>query len=255
MQAPKSNLHPAQIEDAAHMALPPASSRGETRLVVADGSSGSAGSGWWARQLARDLCAAPGRAFQNARAFDDVAADATLRWPSYKRTLLEGVASSSRRAWLAQVRINNGPATTVLGIRLLPRPEDDGPPDCLGEGMWQVVSVGDSCMFQVRSDRVVESVAIKTRVPPVIRASSTTTPPTPELREGHWRSDDVFYLMTDALARWWTRHADVGGRPWVVLDTVCASRDDFPNWVQAQRAKRVLEDDDITLLRAECGPC
>lgn len=256
-QAPKSDLTEEQIEDAAAKVLPAANTRGEARLIVADGSSGSAGSGWWARQLADDLCAAPGRAFRSAQAFGIVSAEAAQLWPSYRRTLLERVPLSGARAWLAHVRIDNCPATTVLGVRLLPGSADDGESGTAGlsEGRWEVISVGDSCMFQVRADHVVESVATQTRVPPVIRASSRTAAPVPTLRGGRWSEQDAFYLMTDALARWWRRRADEGGRPWALLDRVSRSDDEFASWVETQRATLQLEDDDITLLKAECGPC
>ncbi|MET7455813.1 hypothetical protein ABZT03_28765 [Streptomyces sp. NPDC005574] len=253
MQAPKSDLSATRIEDAACSVLPAANFKGEARLIVADGSSGSAGSGWWASQLARDLCAAPGRAFRDSQAFMHVTMDAGLRWPDQRRTLLDMTASSGPMAWLAQHRISNSPAATLLGLQLLPEPAEHEPPDCLGGSGWRVVCVGDSCMFQVRAGCVVASVAVMTRVPEVIRAGGAQSSTNPRFVEGHWCSEDVFYLMTDALAVWWMRHADGGGRPWEVLDAVCATQVDFVTWVRDQRVRRALKDDDITLLRAECG--
>ncbi|MDT0404910.1 MULTISPECIES: hypothetical protein [Streptomyces] len=255
LQAPKSRMDASRTEDAARTVLPSAGHSGEARLIVADGSSGSAGSGWWANRLARDLCAAPGRAFRDAPAFDDVATAAALRWPGRQRALLAGVPKSSVTAWVAHDRIEKGPSATVLGVRLLPHPAHDGGPDLPGGGTWQAVSVGDSCMFQVRAGRVVESVAARTRVPRVVRAGGGEENPGPELRTGHWHPGDVFYLMTDALARWCFRHTDDGGRPWAALDAQCAAPGGFPDWVHDQRSRGVLEDDDITLLRAGCGPC
>ncbi|MBJ6630118.1 hypothetical protein [Streptomyces sp. I4(2020)] len=260
LQAPKSGLDAARMEDAAHAVLPVACGRGEARLIVADGSSGSAGSGWWAGRLARDLCAAPGRAFRNARAFDEVAAGAALRWPGHQRALLAGLPGPGVVDWVARDRVDRGPSTTVLGVRLLPHLGYDGAPDRPGDGAWQAVSVGDSCMFQVRDGHVVESVAVRTRAPRVVRAGGTGAVPAPELREGRWSPGDVFYLMTDALARWWFRHADGEGRPWTVLDALCASPDSaspggFAAWVRDQRDGGLLEDDDVTLLRVGCGPC
>ncbi|MFJ5776393.1 hypothetical protein [Streptomyces sp. NPDC093094] len=252
MQAPKSNLNATQIEDAACMVVPGPGIRGEARLIVTDGSSGSAGSGWWASQLARDLGAAPGRAFRNGEAFAHVASYAGLRWPDHRQTLLHR-ASTSSTSWLARHRIDSSPAATLLGLQLLPGPAGHDAPGHPGAGAWRVVSVGDSCMFQVRSGHVVASVAVMARIPEVIRAGGAQSSLKPRLEEGNWCEGDVFYLMTDALAVWWTRQAHDGGRPWEVLDAVCGSRVDFVAWVQDQRVKQVLKDDDITLLRAECG--
>ena len=252
LSMPKSQMNASKIEDAAAMLLPPTGVRGEARLVVADGSSGSAGSGWWADRLVRALCAAPGRSFHSGDALAAVAADAALGWPSLRRDLVASAAMGPR-AWLARVRIDKSPAATLLGLRLLPAPPS-GDPGVVDEGKWEAVAVGDSSMFQVRSDLVVASEYCHKRVPPVIRASSDDPAQPPNFQHGLWRDRDVFYLMTDALARWWKRRADEGARPWQLLDDVCAVPEDFTAWVAAQRANRALQDDDITLLRAECGP-
>ncbi|MFF5006883.1 hypothetical protein ACFY3G_29150 [Streptomyces phaeochromogenes] len=253
LSLPKSQLDPSQIEDAAAILLPPAGVRSEARLVVADGSSGSAGSGWWADRLARALRAAPGRSFHSGDALAAVAADAALGWPSHRRDLVAH-ASVGPRAWLARVRTDKSPAATLLGLRLLPAPPPSGHTGIVDEGKWEAVAVGDSCMFQVRADLVVASEYCQKRVPQVIRASSDDPVQPPNFQHGLWRDRDVFYLMTDALARWWARRADEGTRPWLLLDEVCSTPEDFTAWVRTQRSNRTLQDDDITLLRAECGP-
>ncbi|WP_432057708.1 hypothetical protein [Streptomyces sp. bgisy022] len=247
VQAPKSSLPGHLSEDAAHTALPARGRAGETRLVVADGGSGSADSGWWARQLTRDLCAAPGRAFADSRAFHDVVALAALRWPSRRRVVLGQGGQSAFQQWLTARRTEDGPSTALLGVRLLPPPGPAG-------GMWQLVSVGDSCLFQVRADRPVESVARLPRVPHLVRVRGVVPAPGLVLREGSWERGDVFYLMTDALARWWVRRIEDGGRPWATADELCAAPDRFADWVRDQRDRRALQDDDVTLLRAECRP-
>ncbi|MEU3945379.1 hypothetical protein [Streptomyces sp. NPDC029526] len=225
---------------------------GEARLAVADGSSGSAESGWWARQLTRDLCAAPGRAFRDGQAFQDVVALAALRWPSHRRA----VAGSRRQLslpWLAAQRTANGPASALLGVRLLPPAAPTGPGGPVS-GVWQAVAVGDTCLFQVRAGRLVSSVCRLTRVPQLVRVRGVVPPPGPVLREGGWEEGDVFYLTTDALTRWWVRLAGDGGRPWETAEELCAAPDRFAGWVEAQRDRRALQDDDVTLLRAECRP-
>ncbi|MFJ3670232.1 hypothetical protein ACIPSE_27635 [Streptomyces sp. NPDC090106] len=252
MSLPKSQMDPSKIEDAAAMVLPPAGVRSEARLVVADGSSGSAGSGWWASRLVQALCAAPGRSFHSGDALGAVAGDAALGWPSVRRELVAH-ASLGPRAWLARVRIDKSPAATLMALRLLPSPRPSGD-TVVGEGRWEAVAVGDSCMFQVRAGLVVASECCQKRVPHVVRAGSDDSAQPPRFQQGLWRDSDVFYLMTDALARWWSRRADEGTHPWLLLDDVCATPEDFTAWVTAQRANRALQDDDITLLRAECGP-
>jgi hypothetical protein len=78
----------------------------------------------------------------------------------------------------------------------------------------------------------------------------------PAVHDGTWAVGDVFYLMTDALARWCLRRLPDGEQPWPTLDDLCrADPSVFTEWVRTEREGRRLQDDDITVLRAECLTC
>jgi hypothetical protein len=52
--------------------------------------------------------------------------------------------------------------------------------------------------------------------------------------------------MSDALACWFLRRAEDGGRPWEdVAEGVCQ---DFGAWIGGLRSTGVLRNDDVTLL-------
>jgi hypothetical protein len=52
--------------------------------------------------------------------------------------------------------------------------------------------------------------------------------------------------MSDALACWFLRRAEDGGRPWKdVAEGVCQ---DFGTWIGGLRSTGVLRNDDVTLL-------
>ena len=68
-----------------------------------------------------------------------------------------------------------------------------------------------------------------------------------------WEHGDSFYLMTDALAAWFLRVNESGGRPWAPLrdmDTIDADLD-FPDWVERQRDLDQINNDDTTLIRID----
>ncbi|MEU9286662.1 hypothetical protein AB0D57_18565 [Streptomyces sp. NPDC048275] len=266
-QAPKSGLEAIASEDAAGPIPFRHEQHGsEVRLAVADGTSGSAVSGWWAQHLVRDLCVAPGRAFQEAQAFDRIASHAALRWPSRKQALLRTVSASDPKSWLARHRIGQGPSATVLALRLCADPRQ--PMAALAgmtthgasSGTWQAVAVGDSCLFQVRDGSALAAfpTQVSRRNPAVVTAAPGKAGATkPAMTSnGSWIPGDVFYLMTDALARWCGRCLSGSQHPWSQLDNLCEQPASvFNSWVHAQREAHHLQDDDITVLRAECLSC
>ena len=65
---------------------------------------------------------------------------------------------------------------------------------------------------------------------------------------GSWQGGDHFYLMTDALAAWFLREHEAGGRPWRRLEELDHGLA-FARWVDELRRSHALRNDDVTLLR------
>jgi hypothetical protein len=65
---------------------------------------------------------------------------------------------------------------------------------------------------------------------------------------GTWKVNDVFLLMTDALAEWFLREAEDGGQPWERLGAV-NTQDAFVALVEELRNAQKLRNDDTTLVR------
>lgn len=67
---------------------------------------------------------------------------------------------------------------------------------------------------------------------------------------GSWGSDDLFLLMTDALACWFFKEREQGNRPWNILRDVDAHDDvSFDDMISDLRASERIKNDDVTLLR------
>jgi hypothetical protein len=205
------------------------------RFAVADGASESAFAGTWARLLVEAFVAAGNGA-------------EGMPWLGHAQ---ERFASAMRRApgdpeppWYLETGLRQGAFATFLGVVV------DG-------AGWQALAVGDSCLFQVRQECLVEAF-------PVERAHDFgTTPwlvgsrPSPGAegqapgvrRRGDLRSGDSLLLMTDALAQWFLAEVEAGRRPWQVLDRLRAGGPAaFAGWVNDQRGLRRLRNDDVTLL-------
>ncbi|HZY90833.1 MAG TPA: protein phosphatase 2C domain-containing protein [Gemmataceae bacterium] len=208
-----------------------------SRFAVADGASESADAGLWARLLVEDFVASPARHL----AWSSWLPPLQARWAAEADALLPGGALP----WYLEERAREGAFATFLGVAV----EDSA---------WHALAVGDSCLFQLRGGALLRSF-------PLQRADefgSTpwligSRPPGAEVAyehgqraEGDWQAGDRLWLMTDALAQWFLRQAEEGGRPWETLGQVLAEAapdEAFAAWVGVARALGQLRNDDVTL--------
>ena len=219
------------------------------RLAVADGASESMLSGLWADLLVRTWCRA------RTRPVDEVVAAAMSGWDTTLVGYLDGRTAAHRPIeWFEQPGLDRGAHATLLGLELWrePRPA--------AAGGWSAVSLGDSCLFQVRGDTLVRSFPVEDatsfgNAPKLVPSRSGQlgrVMAAIERAEGTWEDGDVLFLTTDALAAWFLGAAATGGTPWRALSAL--ERDDqggFAAWATHERAGGRLRNDDLTLLRLE----
>ncbi len=208
-----------------------------SRFAVADGATESAFARLWARQLVRAYC--HGRLRPEAIATDILPVrqgwiDCLSHWPL---------------PWYTEEKIRLGAYSTLAGL-------------ALEDGRWHAIAVGDSCLFQVRGDRVVRAFPIEdvgdfgTR-PALLGsvAGPLGVVAEPLTADGPWLPGDVFYLMTDALAQWFLQSNDDGER--VARLAGVDSSDAFARLVSAERAEHDpvegagLANDDTTMVRVQ----
>src|SRR5207248_11270118 len=115
--------------------------------------------------------------------------------------------------------LDRGAFATLLGLRLRTRAEDPA------AGQWAAIALGDSCLFQIRDDRLLyvfpvtsaaefdnSPVLVPSRPDDFDRVTARA-----ERATGDWQSGDCFYLATDALAAWFLEASESGDKPWRVL--------------------------------------
>jgi hypothetical protein len=210
---------------------------GAGRFAVADGASESAFARAWAEFLAQG--------YVNHRG-------PWSGWLPAARAGWDGRFAGEAMPWYVEAKFQEGAFATLLGLTLGRRP---GPS---GRLPWRAVAVGDSCLFQVRGDRVRRAFPVKRAADfdnrPALVGSRRRPLLLPRCRRvrtrGTWRPGDVFLLTTDALAQWFLGEVEAGERPSEQLTSVrCPEA--FVALVDELRAAGQLRNDDTTLMRIQ----
>jgi hypothetical protein len=252
---PKRGSSPQEYEDAFWVG-PDGEGNGEIhlkslRVAVADGASSSMLAGRWARQLVevfgierRATRSKPGfvAAYRKAaRGWDDLVLDYT------NGREMRGVPIQ----WYEEPGLAKGAHATVLIVDF-----SDSRPGY--PPRWNAAGIGDSCLFQVRDESLyycfpLSSSAEFSYQPPLLPSRVVEDDVVCRhvcFKNHDWEPGDTFYLATDALAAWFLRTSDAGGRPWDPLFDM-AQDSDFSRWVDRQRDLGKMHNDDTTLVRID----
>jgi hypothetical protein len=212
------------------------------RFAIADGATEGGQAGPWARMLVEEF----------VRRGDPLDWAGWLpglqeRWWTQVQTDPE----ASARPWFVDAQLEMGAFSTFLGLLLSP-------------SGWLAQAVGDSCVFQVRGQCLLERFPVdqaahftttpallgsRPRTPVADASGSPLSLPAIETRQGSWQGGDRFWLMTDALAEWFLHQADQARAPWIMLESFLEQPDSaFVDQVSRLRAEGQLRNDDVTLV-------
>ena len=241
---PKNGNTTAEYEDAY---WPKRSVEGisEHRFAVADGATETSFSGIWAKQLVRAYC--------KGSMDSPVAMAETL---DQLRRQWWHIVERKNLPWYASEKLKSGTYSALLGLTLYDKQHGEA------DGTWVAIAIGDCCLVQIRADSVViafpmtKSSAFSNR-PALVSTSKSPADRQKELAlvqsaSGAWRSEDRFFLMTDALAAWFLREYEQGRRPWEALrDVDHDPRLPFGEYVEGLRATHLIRNDDVTFYRIE----
>jgi hypothetical protein len=214
------------------------------RLAVADGATETSYSGLWARLLV----AAYGR---GRLAGEDWEIELRRIRGVWRRAV-----GKKPLPWYAEEKLRSGAYSSLLGLTLFP----PSTPKAL-EGTWHATAVGDSCLIQVRGDEMLSSF-------PLSRSEEFNSRPRlvsslesqngleiePVSISGSWNRGDTFLLMTDALAAWCLRGAELGVVVFAQLRSI-ETQSQFESFVIELRAASDadglprMKNDDVTLVR------
>ncbi len=217
---------------------------GAGRFAVADGASESAFAGLWARLLVDGFLAA-----RRPRDLAGWLDEARRRWSAEVMGL--------ELPWYAEMKRAEGSFATLLGLRMRGATP-------IHAARWRAVAVGDSCLVRMRNNGPVRAFPLGRSSEfdnqPRLIGSRGEMPRGARYASGSLAPGDRLFLMTDALAQWFLRACEDGGRPWEEIAPLLAAASAetaFASWVEGLRGSGGLRDDDVTLLTLEAGraPC
>ena len=250
---PKLGNSAEEYEDAAAFSLE------QGRFAIADGATESSFSDLWARSLVRQYTTSPPLIPPNSAPLHD--------WLVPLQTEWHGSINWERLPWFAEEKARNGAFAAFLGLYFLGADKAPPPPFSfwgwvfrrrprVGGVRWHALAVGDSCLFQVRGDKLLsafpisESGAFNDR-PLLISSNPSRNHPVwkaVQFAEGECQPGDMFILGTDALSKWFLQEREAGNRPWETLVTV-QTQASFATFVDALRQQHTIRNDDTTLLQ------
>ena len=239
---PKKGNQISEYEDAFYPKGVPRSRKGAWRFAVSDGASESMLSGPWAEILVKTFCRSS--APVTAVSVRGIVARAAKAYESWLEEYLRRREREGRPVqWYEEPGLQVGAYATLLGLSLASDPT--------GESLrWEAVSLGDSCLFQVRDGALIANFAIGNSREfgsrPVLISSRPDKNGTAlsrlELGAGECLSGDRLYLMTDAMAAWFLREHESGNTPWAALEG-----SDFQDLVDRLRDEGLVRNDDVTV--------
>ncbi len=210
------------------------------RVAIADGATESSFSAEWANLLVRSYSKC--KTIDSDDSIFDILPKLRSKW--------QRKVGSKPLPWYAAEKLRSGAFSSILGLTI--KRENSGI-------LWDAIAVGDSCLFLVRDGELKKSF-------PLTGASSFNSRPylvssiaseDEALRErllkadGNLKENDVFYLMTDALAHWFLESFEDHHNPWDDIDKLCGSQSEFLDWISALRASGKLHNDDVTLVKIQ----
>ena len=231
--------------------------RGQIRTTqasfgVADGASEGIFSGWWAQILATSFCQRPDSDF------DEALREAHRRWRRrVGRYIGQRRRSGRPLRWYEESALQSGAFASLLVLSLDDLTDVNGKP----RGTWSSVAVGDSCLFQTRGRELVARFPLNSAAEFGNRPLLIASRPERNGRmhdsirtiQGEWRSNDRFYLMTDAIAGWFLAESEAGGTPWDILANLNAAAQiqTFADLIADLRARHAIRNDDVTVVRID----
>lgn len=228
-------------------------------LAIADGATESSFADRWARDLVDSYVTKPPEVNGAKTAFPDWLTPMQQRWRA-------GI-DWENLPWFAEEKAKAGAFATFLGLTIydpdhfkkssfLERAtamfRKNEPPQVW---KWKAMAVGDSCVFQVRDDKLITCFPISKAEDfnsrPVLLCSNPANNGSvwAEVRfeQGDCKAEDLFILATDAVAKWFLDQHALGGKPWDTLKAV-RSQMEFQDIVARLRSEKTMRNDDATVV-------
>ncbi|WP_248965778.1 hypothetical protein [Sphaerisporangium perillae] len=227
------------------------------RVALSDGASESVLAGLWARSLVDHFVSVPHEALASADSFGREAVMVTASWEATLGDYIARREADGRPIqWYEQPKLDRGAYATLLAISFC-APQEGDLADLRGEGRWAAAVIGDCCLFQVRDGALITAYPLAGSEdfgtsPNLLNSRNQDSLLISErvaMNSGSLRQQDDIYLCTDAVAAWFLREVEHGGRPWETLrDLGTSDGPNFADFIGEERASGHMRNDDATLI-------
>ncbi|MEU8600084.1 hypothetical protein [Streptomyces parvulus] len=265
LRVPKAGNTLKECEDAGLSWFGDARADDEGRTVlplyaaVSDGASESLLAGAWAERLVADAVESMSLGRDWWDEVDTFVIDlmerSAPRWEAYLEWYrAERDARGRPITWYEQPGLEKGAFATVLGAEVRATVPGNGRADW----SWHAFALGDSCLFHVRDGVVrrafpLEDVEGFGITPQLLGSRNHDTALVAErlqLAHGTLAPGDEVLLASDALAAWLLSPHHGHHAPGTVLATLAElGNEPFTEWVEDQRVRGLMRNDDVTLIR------
>lgn len=213
------------------------------RFAIADGASESFMAGLWAKNLVNGFIELRGES-------DSLG----ILLPSAQQLWAKQIGEGPF-PWFIERKVQEGAFATFLGLVL----EEESRWILWKKKYWRAIAVGDGCLFLIREGELIKKFPLETSEDfndsPWLLGSRKCLMEIHGKNEqeanGELKTEDMFWMMTDALACWFFKECEAGHKPWEKLGTFLTSQEgdqDFAAWVDELRNNQEIQNDDVTLL-------
>ncbi|MFE7834673.1 hypothetical protein ACFU53_00920 [Streptomyces sp. NPDC057474] len=265
LRVPKAGSRIEECEDAGRVWDGDPHFDGEGRTVaslyaaVSDGASESLLAGAWADRLANDTVESmtlAGDWWRDLSGFvGDLMSRSAIRWDAFLTWYQDDRAARGRPiTWYEQPGLEKGAFATVLGAEIRVTVADGG--DVRRD--WYAFALGDSCLFHIRDGHVhgafplaaVEDFGITPQLLGSRNHDVALVTDRVTVAQGELLPGDEVLLASDALAAWLLTPDNESTAPGKRLARlVDLGEESFEEWVNDQRARSRMRNDDVTLIR------
>lgn len=213
-------------------------------LSLSDGATESAFSKEWAKLLTRNFAKEP---FFEIDSLKERVQQIASRWKE--------IVTRKPLPWYAEAKVSEGAFATFLGVQYL---SSNSGSDKMG--FWKSIAVGDTCLFQIRNDKLTCSFPISEskefgNVPELLSTNweynqRNNIWERVKFYEGNWEKGDIFICATDAISKWFLYECEQGLTPW--NDLLNITGETFWTWIDYLRDNSQLRNDDVTVVIIKC---
>lgn len=218
--------------------------------ALSDGATQTSFSSLWASLLVEETCQQRSEAL--AHNLNNIVESASDKWL--------GALTNINLPWHAEEKVKYGSFATLLWLTITPNSTPES------NGIWNVVAIGDSCLFHVRGKKLLLSHPITNSAcfnnhPLLISSKQAQNSAIKEnfsdfIFQGVWQANDEFWLASDAMAQWLLSEIEVNHAPFEKLHSVIGTMDlnHFEHWISSLREEKQIKNDDTTLIRVKILP-